>query len=689
MGVMGIVPFLLKKCPVAIENIPNRFQALEGKTIAIDGTLITQRLFFAPDPRPHRHVLGWYQLIQELRQNKINVICVFDGKGRIPAKHDEVQRRRLLRAQAEVRGVWEKSRYERLLSLTQTLRGLESLSTEHQQEILKTLQVDPHPLHPKERPPDVPGLVDLSRRQEDTNDHLGQEPRIGTSTSTSKSSLEAINLAEHDPANVIVPGSLLNEMLSTAGRPSVNEQAAENAHARAPRLPDNDRQAGASLLEETVGEDIAQTAPPAETPLFGETRRAEDTEEDGTRESDVQHTVAKSSKGVPVDQSPTYSDAPAAEPAMGDTGELGNVTQDKLTPSWTEVKLRVDYLENEDTKAITHKILDLFEHYNRTTTTGPDGTIPASGTLAGVQDAPIIPISRVQLKYTQEEAKLWNQLVTPSDDSSVDLARVVDVVEQLTTLELPQDEVSSDEVTPEEMESPISERSAKLEEQSGLMAASLVRRANPPTALNYAESRLILEAMGIPCLESYLPYEAEALACSLVLNGLADFVGSEDTDVLMYNAPLLRNMTNRKVPLQLIPPSVETNLGLSRAAFVDAAILMGTDFVRRLGGIGPTTAWRLMDKYGSIEVMLEQEPKFRPSDITEYLEQVKVARIIFDTIPPVPAVEHTTPGDWDEQAVYDVMSRFGLESYLHESQVIPGAMTADYYNNDSESKPFQ
>ncbi|CAE6455125.1 hypothetical protein ACGC1H_004553 [Rhizoctonia solani] len=674
MGVLGIVPFLLKKCPVAIENIPNRFQALEGKTIAIDGTLITQRLFFAPDSRPHRHVLGWYQLIQELRQNKINVICVFDGKGRIPAKQDEVQRRRLLRAQAEVRGVWEKSRHERLLSLTQTLRGLEGLSTEHQQEILKALQVDPYPLPLKERPPDVPSLADLSRNQEDINDYLGREPNIDNSALTSESlSLEAINLVEHEPT----------------GRPSVNEQAAENAHAQIPQLPDGDPQADASLLEETVGEVIAQTASPTETSLFEETRRAKDTGEYGTRESGVQKTVAKSSKDGPVDKYPTYPDAPGVEPVMGDTGELGNITEDKLTPRWTEAKLRADSLQNEDTKALAHEILDLFDHYNRTTAMGPDGTIPASGTLAGVQDAPIIPISRVQLKYTQEEAKLWNQLVTPSDDSNVDLARVVEVVEQLATVELPQDEVPSDEVTPEEMEPSISERSAKLEEQSGLMAASLARRANPPTALNYAESRLILEAMGIPCLQSYLPYEAEALACSLVLNGLADFVGSEDTDVLMYNAPLLRNMTNRKVPLQLIPSSVETNLGLSRSAFVDAAILMGTDFVRRLGGIGPTTAWRLMDKYGSIEVMLEQEPKFRPSDITEYLEQVKVARMIFDSIPPVPAAEHTTPGNWDEQAVYDVMSRFGLEKYLDESQVIPDALSADHYNNDSELKPFQ
>lgn len=50
---------------------------------------------------------------------------------------------------------------------------------------------------------------------------------------------------------------------------------------------------------------------------------------------------------------------------------------------------------------------------------------------------------------------------------------------------------------------------------------------------------------------------------------------------------------------------------------------MGTDFVRRVKKVGPNTAWRLMREYGSIERMLEEEPKFRPPDVAEYLEQVR------------------------------------------------------------------
>lgn len=173
--------------------------------------------------------------------------------------------------------------------------------------------------------------------------------------------------------------------------------------------------------------------------------------------------------------------------------------------------------------------MTLYDHYTKTSASGVDGTISARTEGVGSQDLPDVPISRVQLKYTQAESELWKEIVPPSSDAKVDVARLTELVEQFASAELPQDEPLESELEEMEEEPPISERSAKLEEQSGLMVSSLLRRSTPPTALTYAESRLILAAMGVPCIQSSLPYEAEALASSLVLNGLADFVGSEDT----------------------------------------------------------------------------------------------------------------------------------------------------------------
>lgn len=70
---------------------------------------------------------------------------------------------------------------------------------------------------------------------------------------------------------------------------------------------------------------------------------------------------------------------------------------------------------------------------------------------------------------------------------------------------------------------------AMLAERSSTISESYARRSNPPTVQTYEESKEILRAMGVPCIESEGPFEAEALASSLVIHGMADYVASEDT----------------------------------------------------------------------------------------------------------------------------------------------------------------
>jgi hypothetical protein len=107
-------------------------------------------------------------------------------------------------------------------------------------------------------------------------------------------------------------------------------------------------------------------------------------------------------------------------------------------------------------------------------------------------------MSKTQYQLTLEEGKLWEKLIDP--DETVDLD-----------------------------ESPTVSILASLREKSSFMVQSYHRRNNPPTEITYEESKSILHAMGVPCIESTGPYEAEALASSLVLNGCADYVASEDT----------------------------------------------------------------------------------------------------------------------------------------------------------------
>ena len=41
-------------------------------------------------PHQYRHILGWFRLINELREHDIRTICVFDGDERTAAKSNEV-----------------------------------------------------------------------------------------------------------------------------------------------------------------------------------------------------------------------------------------------------------------------------------------------------------------------------------------------------------------------------------------------------------------------------------------------------------------------------------------------------------------------------------------------------------------------------------------------------------------------
>lgn len=141
--------------------------------------------------------------------------------------------------------------------------------------------------------------------------------------------------------------------------------------------------------------------------------------------------------------------------------------------------------------------------------------------------------------------------------------------------------------------------------------------------------------------------EAEALAASLVLQGQADVVATEDSDVLLAEVPLLRGLTGSKRGMELVdsrgarrglfPPKVEAprkanrkggaaqdgleptqdqtqdqptpsdssdKAGLARAdklsryAMLEFALLCGTDYNRTITGLGPRGALKLLREHG-------------------------------------------------------------------------------------------
>ncbi|KAG8816070.1 hypothetical protein FRC17_000475 [Serendipita sp. 399] len=218
-------------------------------------------------------------------------------------------------------------------------------------------------------------------------------------------------------------------------------------------------------------------------------------------------------------------------------------------------------------------------------------------------------------------------------------------------------------------------------ERSEVLSESYRRRNEYPTDQTYEDARQLLLTMGVPCVQSEAPYEGEGLASAIVLKGHADFVVSEDMDVVLYGAPLLRNITDKNKPLwEIAGADIPEALELSRDAFVDFGLLCGTDFTRRIPNVGPNRSFKFMKEYGSVEKMLKNEKKYQPSvGPEEYLKHVASARHIFNTLPPVPNAESLQPRESDPSMVNATLERFGLHA----------GMVEDDLNQDFFSLAFQ
>jgi flap endonuclease-1 len=125
-----------------------------------------------------------------------------------------------------------------------------------------------------------------------------------------------------------------------------------------------------------------------------------------------------------------------------------------------------------------------------------------------------------------------------------------------------------------------------------------------------------------------------------------------------YQGPLLKNLTTAKEPLVLLRGSaLRAASFLSPEAFLDFCILLGTDASPRIPKLGPVSAFKAMQKYGSIEAMLASDPtiaeRVRSMQGGEdgWMELVRNAREVFRSVPPIPDGLELGQGKWDEEEV--------------------------------------
>ena len=140
-------------------------------------------------------------------------------------------------------------------------------------------------------------------------------------------------------------------------------------------------------------------------------------------------------------------------------------------------------------------------------------------------------------------------------------------------------------------------------------------------------SKDLLGLMGIPIVQA--PGEGEAQASSMVANGDARYVVSQDYDTLLFGAPLLvRNLTvsgKRKIrgrqitvsPERIVLADTLAGLHLTREQLIEIAILVGTDFNPGIEGVGAKTGLKIVQKGGFAAKLKEKQPDFDPAPVIE------------------------------------------------------------------------
>lgn len=120
-------------------------------------------------------------------------------------------------------------------------------------------------------------------------------------------------------------------------------------------------------------------------------------------------------------------------------------------------------------------------------------------------------------------------------------------------------------------------------------------------------------------------HEAEGFASALVLRGYADIVASEDSDVIMYEVPLLRGLgaldkmeliDARALREGLFPSESDSaaHVTASQYRMKQFALICGTDFNRTIPGVGPTRGHALVKEFGDIATLLEKSDKYAPPE---------------------------------------------------------------------------
>ena len=155
---------------------------------------------------------------------------------------------------------------------------------------------------------------------------------------------------------------------------------------------------------------------------------------------------------------------------------------------------------------------------------------------------------------------------------------------------------------------------------------------------------------------------------------------------MVYGANLIRNFASTHAPLEFISgKDIQDRLGLDRQAYIDFALLLGTDFSQRIKNVGPIRALNFIKEYGTIENILKSETRYPPRpSYDEYIVDIQAARSIFNSSFDTPNPQSIPPAYRNEVAISSILSRYNLTQALLEAGGFEyeNALAGNYFSDN-------
>lgn len=167
------------------------------------------------------------------------------------------------------------------------------------------------------------------------------------------------------------------------------------------------------------------------------------------------------------------------------------------------------------------------------------------------------------------------------------------------------------EITPETIEDIENQLSNinKLKELNDTLI-KLQKRTVGVTSEQIDECKEIIKLLGIPIIEAL--EEADSQCAYLVKDDMAEYVASEDMDILTFGAKkLIRKLSAKETVVEYDLEIILNELELNQNEFIDLCILLGCDYTNTIPRVGPKKAYDLIKEYRSIDNILKMCPEFQ------------------------------------------------------------------------------